>query len=151
MFHKLSKVYRAPFGDIVLELDSDHRREQTFGSTARAAYKSAHGALRLFERYYAEISAWDWDAIKQEAADNSNTDYDGSTFGYSYLGSVFSIMPSGKYYTFWAHGNVTDYEAFQDEVFNSALESIAESFGMWIESGEGDLCDLYAVCSIESD
>lgn len=158
MFHKLNKTtkYENLIDESVrhyVELDSAHRRESAFGSTARAAYRSAHGALRLFERYYAEIAAWDWLAIKADALGNvgESWDSDGESFGYSYLGSVFSIMPSGKYYTFWANGNVTDYEALLDETFNAALDSIAESHGMWIESGEGDPCDLYAVCAIDSD
>lgn len=60
-----------------------------------------------------------------------------------YLGSVLSLSPSGKYYTPFANGNVTDAEAKKDEAWYSAMDRAAEKHGGTIESGEGDPCDLY--------
>jgi hypothetical protein len=34
-------------------------------------------------------------------------------------------------------------EAYEDGVFSEALESAAEKVGAWIESGEGDPCDVF--------
>jgi hypothetical protein len=83
-----------------------------------------------------------------------------------YLGTVFTLTPSGKYYMPWASGNVApcprckgtgdrgelscrhcgglgSREAHEDEVFNEAMESMANDHACWIESGEGDPCDLF--------
>ena len=60
-----------------------------------------------------------------------------------FLGTCFSVMPSGKYYMPWAHGNVTDEEALADELFQEELEDEASEHGYTIEAGEGDPCDLF--------
>lgn len=79
-----------------------------------------------------------------------------------YLGSVFSIYPSGKYYTPWANSNVEvcnrckgkgcDFcghlgsrEAFEDELMNDYLEEYSSKYNCWIEAGEGDPCDIFLV------
>lgn len=72
-----------------------------------------------------------------------NEDYDDNRIQSVFLGTVFALMPSGKYYTPWANGNVTEEEAETDELFTDALEAAAEKRGAWIESGEGDPCDLF--------
>ena len=61
-----------------------------------------------------------------------------------YLGSILSIMPSGKYYMPWACSNVTEEEAAKDEAFREALESEAEEAGLSLESGEGNPLDMFA-------
>jgi hypothetical protein len=77
-----------------------------------------------------------------------------------YLGTVFAIMPSGKYYMPWACSNVEpcsrckgqgcDFcghlgsrEAFEDDVMNEALQEYASKLGLCVEAGEGDPCDLF--------
>jgi hypothetical protein len=60
-----------------------------------------------------------------------------------YVGSVFSIFPSGKYYTPWANSNITLLEAAQDYSFQEGLESELDKHGYWSFSGEGDPCDIF--------
>jgi hypothetical protein len=60
-----------------------------------------------------------------------------------YLGSVMSLMPSGKYYTAWANSNVTEKEAERDERERERMESAANEVGAWLESGEGDPTDIF--------
>lgn len=66
----------------------------------------------LYEKYRAEINAWNWDAIIANAENNpvESNDYmgDGETYGSEYIGSVLSLSPSGKYYTPWANSNVDE-------------------------------------------
>ena len=61
-----------------------------------------------------------------------------------YLGSVLNLAPSGKYYTPFACSNVTEEEAEKDELFFEQLEAELESIGCFLESSEGDPCDLFA-------
>jgi hypothetical protein len=60
-----------------------------------------------------------------------------------YLGSVMSLMPSGKYYTAWANSNVTEGEANKGAAEWERMESAASELGAWIESGEGDPTDAF--------
>jgi hypothetical protein len=59
-----------------------------------------------------------------------------------YLGSILALSPSGKVYMPWS-SNVTDKEAARDERWRSALEKALGK--CWLESGEGDACDLFVV------
>ena len=76
------------------------------------------------------------------------------------MGTVFTIMPSGKFYMPWACSNVEpcprckgkgcDYcghcgsrEAFEDSVMQEWLEHYADKVGCYVESGEGDPCDIF--------
>lgn len=85
---------------------------------------------------------------------------DGERVESVFLGTVFDIMPSGKYYMPWASGNVAlcprckgkgcDYcghlgsrEAYEDELMGEALEEEADRLGCFTESGEGDPCDIF--------
>ena len=60
-----------------------------------------------------------------------------------YICSVFSLFPSGKYYTPWANSHVTAKEALQDEVFREALENVLYEKGLYMVHGEGDPCDIF--------
>jgi hypothetical protein len=60
-----------------------------------------------------------------------------------YIGTVFSLSPSGKYYMPWACSNVTEEEALQDEEWRDALEFALGEYDLWITCGEGDPCDLF--------
>lgn len=84
--------------------------------------------MTLKRKYTKEIKSWNWKEIEKESC---------------FLGTVFSIMPSGKYYMPWANSNVTESEAYRDEVFMEVLEEIAHKHGGYIEAGEGDPCDLF--------
>lgn len=74
-------------------------------------------------------------------------------FESAFLGTCFSLTPSGKYYMPWACSNVTEAEANRDEAWNEALEEAANHFGGWIESGEGNPCDYFFVkaCEVEEE
>ena len=66
----------------------------------------------------------------------------------AYIGSVFSIYPSGKYYMPFAHSNVTAKEALLDEVYREALEEVLDKHGLFAVSGEGDPCDIFFCKSV---
>lgn len=103
----------------------------------------------LAEEYRKEMGTTgiDWDSVDFKM----NTDYvsydeENDMYLYRvYLGSVLSLAPSGKYWTWWACSNVDDEEQVKDIVWFEMLEEEADKHGFWIESGEGDACDLYAV------
>lgn len=61
-----------------------------------------------------------------------------------FLGTVFALAPSGKYYMPWACSNVTEEEAEEDEKWRDAVEAELNKFDAHIASGEGDPCDLFA-------
>lgn len=87
-----------------------------------------------------------WDVIKEEAILNSEEakpEWDGSKIGLCFLGTVFNLTPSGKYYMPWACSNVTEAEALQDELWYEALEEIANEYEMFVTSGEGDPCNIF--------
>lgn len=98
--------------------------------------------------YLDEIGAWDWTHIKGDAISNpqeAEWPSDPPT-GFTWIGSVYAIMPSGKFYTFWT-SNQTDEDMARDQIFMECLESIAESHGMWLtEGGEDD--HLYLGCEM---
>jgi len=170
-------------------------------------------------RYLAALRKWDWGAIKAEALSGLEDDEEnpGTRVGRSYLGTVFSLAPSGKYYTPFANSNVDpcprcrgtgharnpvacgwcggsghrsvaalakargehveatmtfpcfvcegglvpvecswcrglgSREAYLDQEWYEALDQVADGHGMYIESCEGDPCDLFAVVSVETD
>jgi len=58
--------------------------------------------------YALQISRWNWPLILETAAGNydGETDEDGSATGLCFLGTVFHLMPSGKYYMPFACSNV---------------------------------------------
>lgn len=69
-----------------------------------------------------------------------------------FIGTVFNLSPSGKYYTPWANSNVTEREALIDEAWWSLLEREAGELNLCVESGEGDPCDIFvAECRDKKD
>jgi len=66
---------------------------------------------QLKEEYLKEISSWDWKSIKKEAIENYH-EYKGDKIegeepiGQCFLGTVFNLTPSGKYYMPFACSNV---------------------------------------------
>jgi hypothetical protein len=61
-----------------------------------------------------------------------------------FLGTVFALTPSGKYYMPWACSNVTEAEADEDVQWREAVEAELAKFDAYLTSGEGDPCDLFA-------
>lgn len=78
-------------------------------------------------------------------------DEDNNIVGGVYLGSVFALTPSGKYYMPFACSNVTEQEALQDEVWWEALDEIADSKEGWVQGGEGNPCDIFFFRWVEPD
>ena len=84
-----------------------------------------------------------------------------------FLGTVFSLSPSGKYYLPFACSNVDlcprchgtghttngkectwccglgSREAWLDQLWQEEIDRIAGRFGLFVFSGEGDPCDLF--------
>jgi hypothetical protein len=90
----------------------------------------------LWENIPALMAEEDW---------QERTDGEPGEARYLYLGTVFTLTPSGKFYMPWACGNVTEEEAQQDEKWYDAVRERAEGLGYSFESGEGDPCDLFLV------
>jgi hypothetical protein len=84
----------------------------------------------------------DWQAIKNEL---DNTEWETTEPGryerVIFLGTVFSLMPSGKYATSFANSNMSEEEMELDSEFYQALEEEAGEHGLFITSGE-DPCDI---------
>jgi len=103
----------------------------------------------LYAEYLDEIRSWNWSAIVDAATANREPNDDGDGYvGREYLGSVLSLYPSGKIYMPWT-SNQTDYDVLRDEAFYSALETVADERGGWIENGEGDPCDVFFCVSVD--
>jgi hypothetical protein len=116
---------------------------------SRQEKMTENARLNHEKEYRAEIEGWDWDNIKNDAMSNDAImdDFNPDCVYYAtFIGSVFSIMPSGKYYMPWC-SNQTDKDVAHDLVFQEILDEVAEKHGAWIESGEGDACDLFACFS----
>lgn len=106
----------------------------------------------LKAHYRSEIEGWNWAGIKSDAANNTepaNGYDDGEMIGQCYLGTVMGLLPSGKYCMPWC-SNQTSHDEQRDSAYFEALEEVADENGMWIESGEGDPCDLYACVAVET-
>lgn len=61
-----------------------------------------------------------------------------------YIGSTFSLMPSGKYWTFWTT-NQTAEDVRRDIAFAAAFEKACNKYGISWEAGDGDPTDQYLV------
>jgi hypothetical protein len=68
-----------------------------------------------------------------------------------YIGTIFQLSPSGKYYTPFANSNVTQQEADLDEAYWNALDSELDKRGMWRESGEGSTSDIFFCRAVTTD
>ena len=103
----------------------------------------------LTRRYRQELrECFDWDRIKRAAEQNPDQP-EGSAeeFGCHYLGSVFGIMPSGKFYMPWTT-NQTRADVIKDQCYFDALQAMAAEHGCWVENGEGNPCDVFVWCHL---
>jgi hypothetical protein len=64
-----------------------------------------------------------------------------------YVGTVFNMTPSGKYYMPFASSNISVKEAAIDEFWREEFEIVLEEEGCWNEGGQGDPCDIF-ICKI---
>lgn len=99
----------------------------------------------LYKKYHAEITAWNWPSIQKRCEDNLETDPDDSSqqVGYAWIGTVFGVMPSGKFYMPWTT-NQTSSDVHRDCAFTAALEDIAEEYGLFVGSPDGaDGADMH--------
>ena len=107
--------------------------------------------IDLTKQYTEEIESWDWETAKTDCQlDEYPTPpehEDDSAIGRAYIGSVMSIMPSGKYYMPWCT-NQTCSDVIKDSLFLEILESIASRYGLWLEAGEGCSTDLFLASPI---
>jgi hypothetical protein len=100
----------------------------------------------LYQRYHEKIKTWDWENLFQSCLDDLTRGEGGSIVGRARLGSVLSILPSGKVYAQWTtNQNLRD--VIRDQAFLQALESVAEDHGFYVE-GFSD--NLY-VCTVLDD
>jgi len=105
--------------------------------------------INLEKQYREEITSWDWEGLKKdlEKAEYVNEN-DGNPYSSLYIGTVFEIMPSGKYWMFWTT-NQSYFDMIRDSLYREIMEEIAEENNMWIENGEGDPCDLFICMCID--
>ena len=101
----------------------------------------------LTNKYRKEIEDWNWKEIKKSALENVIADYDGNVLGSCFIGTVFGVMPSGKFYMPWTT-NQTRSDVIRDSCFMDALEEIAEKHGMFVTNSEADSCDMLIQCII---
>ena len=102
----------------------------------------------MAQTYYSQILGWDWSKIAV-IADETRFQREDMQLGSTYLGSVMNIFPSGKYWMPWTT-NQNSEDMRRDSAFAQALDKVAEKFGGWIETGEGDPTDLYFVKVFEN-
>ena len=112
-----------------------------------------------YDNYVKSIEAdYNWEVILQYCEDNyanAAKEYgqeeidDWGEFSMSakstFLGTVFALCPSGKYYTPWANSNVDYDEAILDACWYDAMDEVFEKHGFYVSSGEGSSTDLFAV------
>ena len=95
------------------------------------------------DQYKEQISSeWNFDGIKAECLDYVREE-DGEKRAECYIGSVLSIMPSGKCYMPWTT-NQTRLDVEKDSLFNEAMEEIFEAHGLYLTSSDGDGLDMVA-------
>jgi hypothetical protein len=101
----------------------------------------AEDRAKWYEQYKEEFESWNWGGIKNEAERDMAVDLDNPDMlvGRVFIGSLTSVTPSGKFYTPFAHSNITEYEANRDEEWHSALEAVAEEHDMAVMYDDGDI------------
>lgn len=109
-----------------------------------------------FEHYKESIESWNWKSFKKYASsfEEGNIEFlyeNDEVVGRCFIGTVFNLAPSGKYYTAWANSNANNIDVILDQIYYDVLDVVADENGMWIENGKGDVCDLFACCMVEEE
>jgi len=115
----------------------------------------------MAQTYKSQIMAWGWreivldtraDAISHRGDPEPDAriaeypdcaegcDAEGHVGSY-YLGKHWNLFPSGRFYAPWSATYA--WERRKDQAYAVALEAVADKYGGWIESGEGDPTDVY--------
>ena len=113
--------------------------------------------------------------LETDNGTSAHLDYDGNLIASLFVGTVFSLTPSGKYYMPFACSNVElcprckgtgqtkngkhcawcdglgSREAYLDQVWCETVESEGDKRGICLESGEGDPCDLFLTMAVYLD
>ena len=86
---------------------------------------------------------FNWDEIEKalNEAEPFVNEY-GDVVRMVYVGTVFSLTPSGKYYMPWT-SNQTQEDIEADSAWWEKVEAEAEERGLFFASGEGDPCDIF--------
>jgi hypothetical protein len=63
------------------------------------------------------------------------------------IGTVFGVFPSGKYWCALG-GNASEEEKDKDMAWREEMDELLSVFGVWIEQGENDPCDVYFCKSV---
>ncbi len=93
--------------------------------------RNVHG--RLFNKYMADMKSFDVNSL-----DFQKAEFDHEPYQCAYLGSVLSLVPSGKIYMFWCT-NQTRRDVLKDTAYFAALEKVFADQNMWIETIDGDI------------
>jgi hypothetical protein len=100
-------------------------------------------AVPILEReYLAEINE-SLDYAKVKANLVWDTDEDGEAVASCYLGTVFDLFPSGKFYAVYARSNASDIDVLLDSAFGNALLAWSILHGGYSAHGEDDPCDIF--------
>lgn len=98
---------------------------------AQRARQIALDCVKLLAKPGADCLQWD-------------SENDDGWIARDFVGTVFALSPSGKYYQPWTTNQTEDDEE-QDGVFWETFEETLSENGCWHESGECDPCDVF-VC-----
>lgn len=102
----------------------------------------------LEAEYRAEIEAWNWLSLRADAISNAENSEDGES-GFTWVGSVYALCPSGKMYAMWT-SNQTDWDVRRDEIWWEVLNEVALKNQMWVTDGaESD--HIYLGCELPDD
>lgn len=100
-----------------------------------------HDEIMESARDHADGMIREYESVKSDK-EYLKSDYcDDDQYICVYYGDILYLNPSGKFYTFWTT-NQTDEDVDQDTLFWEEVESILSEKGLWVESGEGDACDI---------
>ena len=106
-------------------------------------------------KYYNKIKRqFDWDEIVSQLKTDESVRFvndNGDKEAQMFLGTVFALLPSGRYYTAWASSNVSEAEMRADGEWFEALGRVAEEKGLYVTLGENDPCDIMVYLILDDD
>jgi hypothetical protein len=87
----------------------------------------------LTAHYTNEIRRWRWDQILSGLCEYEPEGGSDEKFEGRWIGSILGLYPSGKIYAPWTT-NQTRADTIRDECFYDALEGVAASFGLFLDT-----------------